>query len=74
MKRFALPSIFGGAAVALFVTMVVGAVTGGISREEWVTGREGTFSIALVGVFIVVWIGAAFAIDYFLAHEEDEGE
>ena len=72
MKRFALPSIFGGLAVSFFATVVGGGLTGAISREEWSTGRKGTFSVALVGVFVVLWIAATFVIDYRLARQSDE--
>ena len=74
MKRFALPSIFGGLAVAFFVTMVVGGLTGAISREDWFTGQKGSFSLALVGVFVVLWIASTVAIDYLLSRHPDDEE
>ena len=36
------------------------------------TGRRGTFSLALVGVFVVLWIAATFMIDYCFARQSDE--
>ena len=72
MKRFALPSIFGGFVVAFFVTVIGGGVTGIMSREDWFTGRIDMLALALVGVFVVLWIAATFVIDYCLARQSDE--
>ena len=71
MKRFALPSIVGGFAVAFFATMVRAGLSGANSREDWFTGCKGTFSLALVSVFLVLWIAATFVIDCRLARYSD---
>ena len=51
--------------------MVGAGLSGANSREDWFTGCKGTFSLALVSVFLVLWIAATFVIDCRLARYSD---
>ena len=72
IKRTAVASMFEGAGVAFFVTMVVGGFTGMITRERWLTGNGATFSLTLAGMFVASWIVSTVAISYYLSRQSEE--
>ncbi len=69
MKRFAVASVFMGFAVSFVVTLIIGGLTGAISRQNWVTGHDGHFPLALIGVFVVLGVITTFMFDYFLSQQ-----
>ena len=69
MKRFALAAAFEGLGLATIITMTVGAFTGMLAGDDWLTRQTAPFSATLVGVFALSWIVSTIGIDYFLAHQ-----
>ncbi len=74
MKRFAVASVFMGFAVSFVVTLTIGGLTGAISRQNWVTGHEGGFPLALVGLFALLGIIMTLVFDYVLSCQDAPDE
>ncbi len=49
-----------------------GRIHGDDHARNWLAGQRATFSFALVGVFVAMWIVLTVAIDYYLSRQPDE--